>query len=178
MYFNYRFSPCCPYINQFRGSPKTPTQNYALAILKGGPLAPNLKGIVYFVDVPYGTEVFVKVTGLPEFKPGTKNTQPIGPFGFHLHDEGCCEVGDPNNPFSCAKGHYNPTNQPHGNHAGDFPVLFSNNGFAKMSFFTNKFKITDIIGKSVIIHENPDDYRTDPAGNSGKRLACGIVAIQ
>ena len=44
-----------------------------------------------------------------------------------------------------------------------------------MSFFTNKFKVNDIIGKSVIIHENPDDYRSQPSGNSGKRLACGVI---
>lgn len=42
-------------------------------------------------------------------------------------------------------------------------------------FFTDKFKVSDIIGKSVVIHENPDDYRTQPAGNSVKRLACGVI---
>ena len=64
-----------------------------------------------------------------------------------------------------------PTNQPHGNHAGDFPVLFSNKGYARMCFFTDKFKVQDIIGKSIIIHENPDDYRTQPAaaGSAGMR---------
>ncbi|WP_201260037.1 superoxide dismutase family protein [Tissierella sp. P1] len=44
-----------------------------------------------------------------------------------------------------------------------------------MSFFTDKFKPEDIIGRSVIIHQNPDDYRTQPAGNSGKRIACGVI---
>jgi len=74
-------------------------------------------------------------------------------------------------------GHYsaNEYTQPHGNHAGDFPVLFSNAGVARMSFFTNRFHVNDIIGKSVIIHESPDDYRSQPAGNSGKKLACGII---
>lgn len=67
------------------------------------------------------------------------------------------------------------TGQPHGNHAGDFPVLFSNNGSSRMSFFTSKFKVADIIGRSVIIHESPDDYRTQPAGNSGRKLACGVI---
>ena len=67
------------------------------------------------------------------------------------------------------------TNQPHGNHAGDFPVLFSNNGVARMCFFTNKFKVADIIGKAVVIHQSPDDYRTQPAGDAGKRLACGVI---
>lgn len=44
-----------------------------------------------------------------------------------------------------------------------------------MTFFTDKFKVNDIIGKAVIIHESPDDYRTQPAGDAGKRLACGII---
>lgn len=70
---------------------------------------------------------------------------------------------------------YNEDTLPHGNHAGDFPVLFSNNGYARMSFFTDKFKPEDIINRSVIIHQNPDDYRSQPAGNSGKRIACGVI---
>ncbi len=74
-----------------------------------------------------------------------------------------------------AGGHWNPTNQPHGNHAGDFPVLFSNDGYTRMLFFTNKFTVPQVVGKSVIIHQNPDDYRTQPSGNSGKKLACGVI---
>ena len=54
-------------------------------------------------------------------------------------------------------------------------VLFSNDGYSSMCFFTNRFNSQDIIGRSIIIHENPDDYRTQPAGNSGKRLACGVI---
>lgn len=50
-----------------------------------------------------------------------------------------------------------------------------NNGRAYMSFFTNKFRVNEVIGKAVIIHENPDDYRTQPAGDAGKRLACGVI---
>ncbi len=147
----------------------------AFARIQGGPLAPNLTGYVVFTDVPYGTQVFVEVTGLPPYQPATANQQPIGPHGFHIHNNGVCEVGDPANPFQAAGEHWNPTNQPHGNHAGDFPVLFSNNGYALMNFFTNRFRAADVIGKSVIIHQNPDDYRTQPAGNSGKRLACGVI---
>ena len=150
-----------------------PTQSYAE--IYGGPLAPNLQGYVVFTDVPYGTEVYVEVSGLPAYEPASGNRQPIGPFGFHVHDKGACIVGDPNDPFQSAGSHWNPTNQPHGNHAGDFPVLFSNDGYARMNFFTNKFQAADVIGKTIIIHQNPDDYRSQPAGNSGKRLACGII---
>jgi len=147
----------------------------ASARIKGGPLAPNIEGIVYFIDVQDGVEVYVEVSGLPEYQPAKGDNPPIGPHGFHIHEKGNCEVGDPKDPFQGAGGHWNPTNQPHGNHAGDFPVLFSNGGRAMMYFFTNKFKVADIIGKAVIIHESPDDYQSQPAGAAGKRLACGII---
>jgi Cu-Zn family superoxide dismutase len=147
----------------------------AIAEIQGGPLAPSISGKVIFKNVPGGTEVFVEIKGLPPYRPAYNNEQPIGPHGFHIHENSSCAVGDPNNPFQAAGGHWNPTHQPHGNHAGDFPVLFSNNGYALMVFFTNKFKVQDVIGKSVIIHQNPDDYRTQPAGNSGKKLACGVI---
>jgi Cu-Zn family superoxide dismutase len=74
-----------------------------------------------------------------------------------------------------AGDHWNPTLQPHGNHAGDFPALISNHGRAYMTFFTDKFRVADVIGKAVIIHQSPDDFRTQPAGAAGKRLACGII---
>lgn len=143
--------------------------------MKGGPLAPNLEGYVLFTEVPGGTIVYANIKGLPPFHPGDEDTDPIGPHGFHIHEFGTCKIGDPKDPFQAAGEHWNPTNQPHGNHAGDFPVLFSNNGIAIMQFFTNKFKVHQAIGKSVIIHQNPDDYRSQPAGDAGKRLACGII---
>ncbi|SDZ44888.1 superoxide dismutase, Cu-Zn family [Evansella caseinilytica] len=147
----------------------------ALAMMKGGPLAPDISGTVYFKDVPGGCCVSARITGLPRYRPAANDKEPIGPHGFHLHECGNCEVGNPEEPFLAAGEHWNPSKQPHGNHAGDFPVLFSNNGFAHMSFFTNKFSVADVIGKAVIIHANPDDYRTQPCGNAGKRLACGAI---
>ncbi|RKD29154.1 superoxide dismutase [Thermohalobacter berrensis] len=149
--------------------------SFAVAYIRGGPLAPQLRGVVYFRDVPGGAMVYVNVAGLPPYQPASDDEDPIGPHGFHIHEFGNCNVGDPEEPFKDAGEHFNPTNQPHGNHVGDFPVLFSNNGRAIMSFFTNAFKVSDIVGKSIIIHKNPDDYRTQPAGDAGKRLACGII---
>lgn len=147
----------------------------AYAKIKGGNLYPDLDGIIFFDEVEGGTEVDVEVTGLPKYAPGTKDKEPIGPHGFHIHENGICEITDPDNPFESAGGHYNPTDQPHGNHAGDFPVLFSNDGYARMIFFTDAFKPEDVIGKAVIIHENPNDYRSQPAGNAGKRIGCGVI---
>jgi Cu-Zn family superoxide dismutase len=147
----------------------------AIAVIEGGPLRPEIRGIVVFTEMDDGTEVCVSVEGLPDYRPAEGNSQPVGPHGFHIHEFGDCSEGDPNMPFQSAGGHWNPYNMPHGNHAGDLPSLFSNDGVAKMCFYTNKFKPADVVGKAVIIHENPDDYRSQPSGNAGRRLACGII---
>lgn len=150
--------------------------NYNIgAFVTGGPLAPNLNGTVLFHPVSDGTQVTATFYGLPFYQPAKDGQAPIEPFAFHIHELGNCTIGNPDSPFEDAGGHWNPTNQPHGNHAGDFPVLFSNNGFSHMTFFTNKFSPEEVIGKSIVIHQNPDDYRTQPAGDAGKRLACGII---
>lgn len=172
----------CPWQNFCRANinseytRKTPyfTKDMAVAMIGGE----NINGVVTFKDVPGGTEVKAIVNGLPDYKPAEGSNPQIGPHGFHIHSMGKCQADNQKDPFKTAGMHYNPDNQPHGNHAGDFPVLFSNNGKAEMTFFTNKFKVKDIIGKSVIIHENPDDFKTQPAGNSGKRIACGVIMAQ
>lgn len=151
------------------------TPKNAMAKISGGSLNPMIAGVVFFYDVPGGTDVCVKVEGLPNYQKSKEGAAQIGPHGFHIHEFGDCEVGDVNKPFPNTGGHFNPNGQPHGNHLGDFPVLFSNNGYSKMCFFTNKFKPSDIIGKSIVIHESPDDYKTEPSGNSGKKIACGVI---
>ncbi|WFD11875.1 superoxide dismutase family protein [Tepidibacter hydrothermalis] len=154
---------------------KSKYQCIAIANIRGGPISPKIKGVVFIKDVPGGAWVYVNMQGLPSYQPTKEDIAPIGPFGFHIHEFGNCNIGESDNPFKDAGGHWNPTDQPHGNHAGDFPVLFSNNGRAIMAFFTNKFKVRDVIGKSIIIHENLDDYTTQPSGNAGRRMACGII---
>lgn len=147
----------------------------AVSTVRGGVFAPGVNGTIKFYNTPGGTVVKVDICGLPPFRPALQGSQPVGPFGFHIHEGSTCNLGDGTNPFAGAGGHYNPKKQPHGNHAGDLPVLFSNNGCAYMVFFTDKFRAKDIIGRTVIIHQNPDDYRTEPAGNSGPRIACGVI---
>ena len=71
--------------------------------------------------------------------------------------------------------HYNPTNCPHPFHIGDLPPLLENNGYAYMSVLINKFKIKDILGKTIIIHDKPDDFTTQPSGNPGTKIACGVI---
>lgn len=173
MFNSYLFFTC-PLLNDFQNHKRSTS---AIAYIKGGPLAPNIAGTVLFKDTKGGTNVYVSVMGLPPYQPGKDGGNQIGPHGFHIHQFGNCNVGNSSEPFKGTGEHWNLTNQPHGNHVSDFPVLFSNNGISKMSFFTNKFKVSEIIGKSIVIHQSPDDYKTQPAGNSGKKLACGVIKL-
>ena len=144
----------------------------AVASVQGGPLAPDVSGTVRFETVEGGTLVTVELTGLP---PYTAGDPPVGPHGFHVHATGDCAVGEADNPFQAAGGHFNPDERPHGDHAGDLPVLFSNNGSAQMTVLTDAFTVEDVLGRAVIVHQNPDDFRSQPAGASGPRLACGVI---
>lgn len=145
------------------------------AHIRGSASYPDIQGTVTMSAMGPGTWVEVDIQGLPAYVPARGTARPVGPFGFHLHEGGTCTPTEGPAAFSDAGGHFNPDNQPHGNHAGDFPVLFSNHGRARMAFYTDRFTPREAIGRAVIIHLNPDDYITQPAGNSGPRIACGIV---
>lgn len=150
-------------------------KNYhAIAHLRGSNLYPELTGTVKFLKDPDGTWVEAEFFGLPDFAESTEKTPQIGPFAFHIHEYDTCGESFGDNPFAAAGGHWNPEGDPHGNHPGDFPVLFSNGGTAKMLFFTNRFYPEDVIGKSVVLHQSPDDYKTQPA-MGGVRIACGNI---
>ena len=95
-------------------------------------------------------------------------------FGFHIHEGTSCS-GNLIDEFANAKSHLNTTDCPHPFHIGDLPPLFENNGYSYMSVLINKFKIEDIIGKVVIIHDLPDDFTSQPSGNSGTKIACGKI---
>lgn len=148
--------------------------NIAKANIKGGLLYPEIKGEVIFLQYPKFVEVSVMIHNLPKFErsEGLK----IAPFGFHIHNGKNCEVGQINDQFPLVGSHYNPNDQPHGNHAGDFPVLMPlSNGTVMMKFTTDKFKLNEVLGYPVVIHLSPDDYSTEPAGNSGIKIACGTI---
>lgn len=91
-------------------------QSAAVAIIRGGPLAPGISGFVYFFDVPGGSEVYAAIEGLPPYQAARDGKQPVGPHGFHIHEHGNCSEGDRQEPFMAAGGHWNPTGEPHGNH--------------------------------------------------------------
>lgn len=142
----------------------------AKANIKGGKKYPNIKGTVTFKQTKEGVIVTAKIENLPHTN--MKCNSRI--FGFHIHTGTSC-TGNATDEFVNALGHYNPNNCKHPEHAGDMPPLFENNGYAYLSFLTNRFEVKDVIGKSVIIHDMPDDFKTDPSGNSGNRIACGVI---
>lgn len=142
----------------------------AQAIINGGKRFPQIHGEVYFKQMSNGVIVTSRINNLP----CSNNPCECGIFGFHIHNGTSCS-GDSSDEFKNALTHYNPNNCKHPCHAGDLPPLFENNGYAYMSFFTNRFKVNDIIGKVIVIHDMPDDFRTDPSGNSGTKIACGKI---
>lgn len=140
------------------------------ALIKGNPNYSDIHGIVTFFEVYNGTLVTAYMEGLPYNQNGNF-------FGFHIHDgEGC--TGDENDPFRNVGDHYNPTNQPHPFHAGDMPVLMGNDGMVWCQFYTNRFYPEDIVGKTVIVHDMPDDFRSQPSGDAGTKIACGVIKMK
>ncbi len=142
----------------------------AVALLKGSENYPCLKGEVKFYQTDMGVLVYTRVNGLP--KSYGKCKRDI--FAFHIHEGKCCS-GNSEDPFAHAKTHYNPENCEHPFHAGDLPPLWGNRGYAYSVFLTNRFTVCDIIGRTAIIHDGIDDFTTQPSGNAGEKIACGVI---
>lgn len=133
--------------------------------MKGSEKYPSIGGNVILKQMKNGVLVTAEIYGLPSEG---------GVFGFHIHEGTQCS-GNEKDQFADAKMHFNPTGSPHPYHAGDMPPLFGNNGYAYMSFFTDRFALKDVIGRVVIIHDGVDDFTTQPSGNSGSKIACGKI---
>ncbi len=144
--------------------------NTAKAHIKGGKKYPKIDGTVTFKETKNGVIVTAKINNLPQSKDRCKGRF----FGFHIHEGTSC-TGNLEDEFANAKSHLNPNSCPHPFHIGDLPPLIENNGFAYMNVLINKFKIKDILGKVIIIHDSPDDFKTQPSGNSGSKIACGKI---
>lgn len=123
-----------------------------------------------FYQTGSGVVVYAEIRGLPPGASGCR--QRI--FGFHIHEGSRC-AGDAEDPFSDAGSHYNPNDCTHPGHAGDLPPLFGNDGFALMAILTDRFSLREILGKTIIIHDKPDDFTSQPAGNAGSKIACGVI---
>ncbi len=139
----------------------------AAAIIRGDEHHPTLAGIVLFFSTRYGVLVASEIRGLPK-----RNICESSVFGFHIHEGESC--GGEN--FADSAGHLNPNRCPHPAHAGDMPpIIASHEGYAISVFLSSKIDIESIIGKTVVLHSGADDFKTQPAGNSGEKIACGII---
>ena len=129
-------------------------------------------GLVTLTATPAGTVVTGEFTGLP-----------AGVHGFHVHAVGKCEP-----PFDSAGPHFNPSSTQHGvavgpGHAGDLPNLYvPESGRVHVEFFAPEVSIRDgarsvfdADGSALVVHADRDDHKTEPAGNSGDRIACGVI---
>ena len=104
--------------------------------------------------------------------------------GLHIHEGGDCGADGMN-----AKGHFNPYGKPHGNytsaerHAGDLPSLKANKkGRANVDVELDMISLAsgpgNIIGRALVVHADPDDHKTQPTGNAGARIACGVIKTE
>ena len=132
----------------------------------------HVSGVVTFTQVPQGIKVIVDIKGLS-----------LGNHGFHIHEFGDCSAPD----AISAGGHFNPTHTTHGSpntdahHAGDFGNLMVNDnstGEVHEEFISHSISLSGdntILGHGLIVHANEDDLHSQPTGNSGARVACGII---
>lgn len=132
----------------------------------------SAKGVVEFTQRGDDVAVAASLTGLSP-----------GEHGFHIHEKGDCSAPD----ATSAGGHFNPTGKPHGNpagsehHLGDLPMLHADtNGNARLNATIRGASLrggaTNLVGRAVVVHANRDDFRSQPAGDSGARVACGVIA--
>lgn len=139
---------------------------YAIANINGSQKYTKIKGKVHLYSVKNGTLFKIEVIGLP-------NENKNNFFGFHIHQGEECNSQEI--AFESALEHFNLENDEHPNHLGDLPMIYSNDGYAYMQFYTNRFTPDKVLEKTIIIHKDMDDFMTEPAGNSGERIACGKI---
>lgn len=133
----------------------------------------KVRGIVNFEKIHSAVKITAKLKGLTP-----------GEHGFHIHQSGDCSCAD----AECAGDHYNPTSLPHGSpddkkrHIGDLGnITADQDGNATYSRFDKQIKLDgphSIIGRSVLVHAHKDDFVSQPSGNAGKRIGCGVIGIK
>lgn len=142
----------------------------AIAEIRGSDKYPEIKAVMELFQTKEGVLVSVNALGLPKTMDPCK--QPI--FALHIHSGNSC-TGNETDAFADAMTHFNPNYCAHPYHAGDMPPLFGVGGRGFSIFLTDRFSVKEVIGKAVIIHARPDDFTTQPAGNAGEKIACGII---
>lgn len=139
----------------------------AAAWITGNAEYPRLSGLVKFYRTSYdGILVEAEVFNLPNIEEqGSSNF-----YAMHIHDSGDCSDN-----FGHTGNHYDSGQAPHPDHAGDLLPLMGNQGYAWSAFYDKRFTLDEIIGRSVIIHSGRDDFTSQPSGDSGTKIGCGVI---
>lgn len=139
----------------------------AFALIHGIPDYPDIAGVANFYRTRWdsGVVLEVELQGLP-------NTAENAPhfLGLHIHERGDCS-----DSLAHTGMHYNPTNASHPYHLGDLPPVLNSNGYSYMAVYDSFLSLDEIIGKSILLHAQRDDFKTQPAGDSGDKIACGVI---
>lgn len=155
--------------------PSAPAQS-AQAVLHATtvaqPTGQPVEGVIDFDQMRDGS---VRVSG------SVRHLAPGSEVGFHIHEKGVCE-GD----GTSAGGHFNPQGKKHGKpgkgHAGDLPMLQADtSGTATVDYTSRGIELSganSIVGRGLIVHRDADDYKTQPTGNAGPRIACGVITVR
>ena len=117
----------------------------------------GIRGTVCFYRQRHGLWVKAEIYGLED-----------GFHGFHIHEGSDC---------GHAGGHFAPGGTQHPDHAGDLPPLLSCDGRSCMEFWTGRLSLEEVLGKVVVIHEKRDDFTTQPSGDAGAMIACGVIRL-
>jgi Cu-Zn family superoxide dismutase len=149
--------------------------------------APAGKEVTGTVEAKSGSKLTGTFTAVPEGKKVKLTVKvqnaPEGEHAVHIHEKGDCS--DPEG--KAAGGHWNPTSQPHGQwghdgfHLGDVGNMkVGKDGTGEITLTTDKWTIggdpsTDVIGHAIVVHEKIDDFKTQPTGNAGSRIGCGVI---
>jgi Cu-Zn family superoxide dismutase len=149
--------------------PEARAQDAAAELIDG---KANPVGSAQLNQLEQGVQIVIAVSGLP-----------VGKHALHIHETGECEP-----PFESAGGHFNPTGAEHGwdspggPHAGDLPNIYVGEGAVQVEYITDRVTLEDgetslfdEDGSAIVIHEGQDDYVSEPAGDAGHRLACGVI---
>ena len=149
-------------------SASTADETKAIAVLSSAS-GSKVTGTVTFTKSGDGVQVVANVTGLTP-----------GKHGFHIHEFGDCSAAD----ATSAGGHFNPTDDPHAGHDADERhmgdlgnIEADSSGKAQLTLTDKKIKLDAVIGKAVIVHEKADDLKTQPTGDAGGRVACGVIGL-
>lgn len=142
----------------------------ATADIMGSGTYENIRGKVDFYDTYGGTVMVVELYGLPE----ELEDKGSGFYGFHIHEGASC-TGNAEDALADTGMHYDEEGRAHPEHTGDLPPLLSNGGVIWTAIYTGRFYPEDVIGRTIVLHEGADDFRSQPSGDSGAKIACGEI---